>query len=79
MPYIPPEDREDVLKHGATSPGQLNFVITKFILGYLDKIGKNYETLNDILGVLEATKQEFYRRIVVPYEIDKIRTNGDVY
>ena len=38
-----------------------------------------YQTMNDIIGALEGAKLEFYRRVVVPYENDKIEQNGDVY
>lgn len=33
----------------------------------------------DALGALECCKLEFYRRVAVPYEDGKIKTNGDVY
>jgi hypothetical protein len=34
--------------------------------------------MNDIIGVLEAAKTEFYRRIIAPYEDIKIQDNGDM-
>lgn len=38
-----------------------------------------YKDLNDAIGALEACKLEFYRRVIVPYEDQKIKSNGDVY
>lgn len=32
-----------------------------------------------ILGVLSCVQQEFYRRVVAPYEDQKCRENGDVF
>jgi hypothetical protein len=42
-------------------------------------VGKNYKHINEIIGVLECAKQEFYRRVAAPYEDTKIQENGDVY
>jgi hypothetical protein len=41
--------------------------------------GLSYKSINDVIGVLECVKQEFYRRIAVPYEDKKIEQNGDIY
>jgi len=38
-----------------------------------------YASLNEVIGVLECVKQEFYRKKVVPYEKRKIKENSDVY
>ena len=46
---------------------------------YWDNHGPHYQTINDILGALEGAKMEFYRRVAVPYEQEKILDNGDVY
>lgn len=79
MPYVNDIQR-NYLKHGdSTTPGQLNYEITKLIVGYLYTKGKNYSTINDILGALEGAKMEFVRRVVNPYEAQKMVENGDVY
>jgi hypothetical protein len=89
MPYIKPEDRkhfdlvllefESALElHGCT-PGELNYVISSLCSLYLKRKGEAYTYHNDILGVLEGVKQEWYRRKVAPYEDKKIVENGDVY
>jgi hypothetical protein len=46
---------------------------------YVRSQPKGYQTFNDALGALEGAKQEFYRRVVVPYEEQKRFENGDVY
>lgn len=81
MPYIPEMHREKFDFLGRfDNAGQLNYAITMLIGAYIrDFNGINYQTINDIVGALEGAKQEFYRRIVVPYEDAKIKENGDVY
>jgi uncharacterized protein DUF6899 len=87
MPYIKVDDRLEIddLGHNPETPGELNYVITLQLIRYLNKkadAGKKpvgYTELNEVIGVLEACKLEFYRRIVTPYENLKIKQNGDVY
>lgn len=81
MPYIKQERRVDISLKGdePATPGELNYGITSLCAAYWDGGTKSYQTLNDIIGALEAAKLEFYRRIVVPYENSKMTENGDVY
>ncbi len=82
MPYINQERRDDFECEDPDFPGvsgELNFVLTKIIKEYWDLHGPAYQTINDIVGALEGAKLEFYRRIAVPYEDEKIKQNGDVY
>ena len=86
MPYIKQKERDElmnllikVLDMPADNAGQLNYVITLVVISYLNKHGKKYQTMNDIVGALEGAKAEFQRRVVAPYEDEKIRQNGDVY
>ncbi len=84
MPYIKPNRRAELEEHLRHVPvpytaGELNFVITTIIKYYFGVHGKSYMIFNDIMGALEAAKAEFYRRVVVPYEDEKIKANGDVY
>lgn len=80
MPYITPKNRES-LDNGevVNNPGDLNYMITKTLIEYLSVNGLSYRTINDIVGALEGAKAEFYRRVAVPYENQKIKENGDVY
>lgn len=78
MPYIGREDRNNphACQH---KPGVLNYNIHQLIFQYLDHNGLSYTTINEVLGVLNAVNQEFYRRVAVPYEEEKRQQNGDVY
>jgi len=55
--------------------GELNYVVTKIIK---EVYPLRYFHLNRAMGVLESIKQEFYRRVVAPYEDVKIKESGDV-
>jgi len=80
MPYIKKSDREYLDNGGKPNDiGELNYVITKTILDYLNDNSVSYPIMNEIMGVLECTKQEFYKRVVSPYENREIMINGDVY
>lgn len=86
MPYIKQQERDElmnllikVVDLPADNAGQLNYILTTVIISYLNKHGKKYQTMNDIVGALEGAKAEFQRRVVAPYEDEKIRQNGDVY
>lgn len=63
----------------AQGPGELNYQITCLLNQYKAHKKLSYQTINDILGALEGAKQEFYRRVAVPYEEEKRQENGDVY
>ncbi len=79
MPYIKPEQRERLAKgENPTDSGELNYTITRILLQYLERKGKNYAHINEIMGVLNCVTQEFYRRWAAPYEDQKIQENGDV-
>lgn len=78
MPYIKDESRSWAEADPGT-PGELNFAITSLLIGYLASSAGDYTTMNEIVGALECAKQEFYRRVMVPYENAKIEENGDVY
>jgi hypothetical protein len=55
--------------------GALNYCITRLLQ---ELYPRNYASFNAALGVLEAAKLEFYRRVLAPYEDEKIARNGDV-
>lgn len=57
----------------------MNYAITKLILAYLIVNGRSYRTYNDVLGVLDAVKQELYRKEIVEYEEKKEKLNGPIY
>lgn len=86
MPYIDQERRRVLANQWHNvgiqrphTPGELNYLFTRMVQNYIEIKGLSYQTINDILGALEGTKLEFYRRVAVPYEQTKIEENGDVY
>lgn len=91
MPYIKNERRaelesitelskfiESLSKVPDISEGDLNYIITSLLVAVLGD-SKSYAAINDLVGVLECAKLEFYRRVAGPYEDQKVRQNGDVY
>ncbi len=79
MPYIKKDQRQKIAKgQKPSNPGELNYKVTTLLLQYLKDKGTSYATFNEILGVLNAVNQEFYRRWVAPYEDQKIQENGDI-
>jgi len=85
MPYIDKESKDDFkykISYAGRSietPGELNYMITKIVNDYIASHGKSYAILNEVIGALECSKLELYRRIIAPYEDIKIDQNGDVY
>ena len=86
MPYINPDTRQlfEAVGRAGHNPntktaGELNYELTLKCLKHIRVNGDSYQTYNDIVGALEACKLEFYRRMVSPYEDQKIQQNGDVY
>ena len=82
MPYIEEKYRKEIdMGRIPDSPGELNYLITTSILDYLGGEGAVvvYSDYNEVIGVLECVKQELYRRMIAPYEDEKIKENNDVY
>ena len=88
MPYIKQNDRQHLdealvrqarllITNEDLSPGDLNYIISTIIWKAFEK-NTSYTKANELVGVLECVKQEFYRRQVVPYEEEKIGENGDL-
>jgi hypothetical protein len=84
MPYIPPEERAHLEDHAGRlgtsilTPGQLNFVITKIVLGYLGE-SPRYTDYAAVHGVLGDVWEELRERRVKAYERRRRTENGDVY
>ena len=92
MPYIKPEDRklyDNLINELGTDlyasyqdkniAGDINYIVTRLLnTAYNIKDKPSYAKINEIVGVLDCIKMEFYRRIAVPYENKKIDENGDV-
>jgi hypothetical protein len=88
MPYILQADRDKLRAatdsiisaiDASTTAGDLNFMISLMAKAYIEAKGLRYEHLNAVVGALDSCKAEFQRRVVAPYEDQKIAENGDVY
>ena len=80
MPYIDQEARAQIDAGGRPATvGELTYVFTRTALAYVQTRGVKFATFADVLAALDATAREFYRRVVVDYEQEKIAENGDVY
>ena len=88
MPYIKQEDRtrysaieETIFRSWfdkEPNAGELNYLFTVIIDHYMVSKGEKYQHYNDVIGALEGCKLELYRRVVAPYEDEKLEENGDV-
>ena len=88
MPYTKPERRSPLdpaiyllaksLKSIDYQKGDLNYAVSRLLwLLVRDNIG--YSKCSEAKGALEDAAQEFYRRVLAPYEDKKSKENGDVY
>jgi len=93
MPYIKREERgefDEIVaklaqrvraigeKNATATAGNLNYIIST-LLHAVYGAAPRYHQHNEIVGVLECAKQEWYRRRAAPYEDEKIEENGDVF
>lgn len=85
MPYIKQEDRTQnmmdaiaVLADEINAKGDLNFVICELV-GQLILKGKiGYTEVSNWIDTLPDAEDELRRRLLHPYEDQKIEENGDV-
>ena len=84
MPYISKYVREaidphiDPLSENIRTVGDLNYVITRLAMQYLQGVGISYGNIAGVIGTIRLTADELIRRVVNPYEDKKINENGDV-
>lgn len=78
MPYINKEEKYKNSLGKLSDCGHLNYSFSETIKEYIKQNDLNYQTFNDIVGAMECCKMELYRRLVSPYEDEKIAENGDV-
>ena len=94
MPYIPKEKRKkyddsidaiaDILNTRAGNDelsGEMNYVLFRLALALSDQEAggrRTYARMAVISSALSEAQAEFRRRIMAPYEDEKIRKSGDV-
>ena len=85
MPYIKRKDRAKFIDQirelvkSISTPGELNYTISVLSDSLAIKFGRDYNAYNSVIGALECSKLELYRRVVAEHEEKKIRENGDVF
>lgn len=94
MPYIPKDKREkydslidslacilnDLYSNDELS-GEMNYILFRLalLLSNNNSGGKrNYARMAVIRSALDEARDEFWRRVMIPYEIEKTEMNGDV-
>ncbi len=58
--------------------GIINYTVSRICNEVLIGDEPRYSKINTVLGVLEAVKLEFYRRLASPYEDKAIEKDGDL-
>lgn len=88
MPYLSDGKRKIEMalsrEQFPSTEGELNYAITQLMIAYAssqvnETDSLSYAILAQTVAGCEMAKQEFIRRVVVPYEDQKIEQNGDVY
>ena len=89
MPYVNPQARTHIENRmrdtlsivPLLTPGELHCALALMLREYCegDHQERGYSRYNAAMGVLACAQQELYRRLIAPYEDQKILENGDVY
>ena len=82
MPYIKKEAREKMDQiveqmhdSGVVANGDLNYILFAYCKRH---VAPSYNNYKNFVGELHQCATEIERRILAPYEEDKIKENGDV-
>ena len=67
----------DDFENDNNTQGNLNYIITR-LLHKVYTQPLNYQSVNDVVGLLTCVKDEFYRTQAAPYENQKAHDNGDI-
>jgi hypothetical protein len=79
MPYLDRKQRAFVEKYGATTIGQLTYLLFRDVRTWMARQPVlKYQQYAEIMGALEVTKLEVWDRFASTYETAKRLSNGDV-
>jgi len=91
MPYLLDKDKKKVIERGGEDlenyysslsaqdfAGHLNFLNFFLVKKWIKKNGQKYWIFSLFVGTLVCCVLEIYRRLVAPYEEEKIKSSGDV-
>lgn len=84
MPYIPQEQREDVMRrlaagHGLQEPGELSYAVAEAIEAFMGTGDFRFERMAAALGAVDAAVDQFNEQVVRPYEQRKRMEQGNVF
>lgn len=87
MPYVTQKRRNELKPHAWTQapparmegPGDLAYLLAATVADYLRQQGTRWQTINDVLGVLDGVGRDFWSQVGQPYEDGKRETNGGIY
>jgi hypothetical protein len=80
MPYITQAEKAEVPLFGPRTVGQLTYELTTSALKFKHHQGQlKFVTIALVMGAFFCAALEFYRRVAVDYETQKMWDNGDVY
>ncbi len=81
MPYIDQEKRKQILSGQAIcrTKGELNFCLSTLMLLYVKTLGISYQNISDAISAATDAAEEMRRRLLNPYEDEKIKEHGDIY
>lgn len=84
MPYTSQDRRgtEDDLRavvHPEWEQGDLTWAIATLMDEFIVTHGISYAKLSSVRAAAQDAADEWYRRVMAPYEDKKITENGDVY
>lgn len=82
MPYIKQDDRLFFDRHlnciDTNNKGDLNYCVTQLALQHIKSHEKSYTNISEAISALVNAADEIKRRLLIPYENQKIEENGDL-
>jgi hypothetical protein len=84
MPYIQQYRRLDMEKHllelykKIDTKGDLCYAVYWLMKSFAEYQGISFDKASNALSAADCARFEFYRRVLAPYEDQKIQENGDI-
>jgi len=80
MPYAPKKDRQ-IATIDPSDEGELAYHLTLDYLKWFRKHSakRKFKFMAALVGTVVLSLLEFWRRVVIPYEKKKIKSDGDVF
>lgn len=72
------DDEIEYLSQQIDTTGEFNYAVTTLATRLTEKWGVDYSTCSRVRAVFTDASDEYYRRLMAPYEDKKIEANGDV-